>query len=446
MSCQVLANLLANAVKFTERGEVVVRVGLESAGSSNNTLPDHDCNAHAGCSGDEASGRPTSPTSACNAPGSGSGSSSESRSWSNRSASTSRPGGGSPAAEMIHFSVTDTGIGIGRAEADKLFQCFKQGSEAMSRRYGGTGLGLAISRRLTELMHGSIWIDSELGKGSTFHFTMRADWEGAQAAAEGDALGGPVLMPVTSWSSSAFCCDAAGPRASSAAQLDLDASFQSSTCFSASAAAERPSSSSQLMDSMQSMPSDVAAAELSSADSARQLPSPPSRHGASSSSASLSTLRDGFLSLSGRRVLIDVAHGATAMQLLQSCLQLGMAAEIGDSRVMHQTNEALAPKPTSTFEMAVVGMEHAAEAIRGTWKGRPVVVVGERSALPRNLHPLVVFLPLPVKHSRLATALLKSTVLLQWLPNGAKLPDDVMSHKLVQVGPPEGWLRASMMI
>ena len=123
------------------------------------------------------------------------------------------------------------------------------------------------------------------------------------------------------------------------------------------------------------------------------------------------------------------------MQLLQSCLQLGMGAEIGDSRIMQEAAAALASEPAPSFEMAVIGVERAAEAIRGAWKGRPLVVVGERSALPRNLHPLVVFLPLPAKHSRLATALLKSTVLLQWLPNGAKLPDDVMSHKLVQVGP-----------
>ena len=69
----------------------------------------------------------------------------------------SSPAGPSAApADRIHFSIRDTGIGISPAQAANLFECFKQGSEAMSRRYGGTGLGLAISRRLTELMHGEV--------------------------------------------------------------------------------------------------------------------------------------------------------------------------------------------------------------------------------------------------------------------------------------------------
>jgi signal transduction histidine kinase/ActR/RegA family two-component response regulator len=74
----------------------------------------------------------------------------------------------------IHFSVKDTGIGIAADKMDCLFQSFCQIDAATTRKYGGTGLGLAISKRLVELMGGRIWADSELGTGSTFHFTIRA--------------------------------------------------------------------------------------------------------------------------------------------------------------------------------------------------------------------------------------------------------------------------------
>jgi len=115
---QILVNLLSNAVKFTEEGEVVVSVSSE---------------------------RVSSP-----APGAAAG------------------------AHMLHFSVRDTGIGIPAERMDRLFQSFSQVDASTTRRYGGTGLGLAISRRLSEMMGGTMWIESELGQGSTFHFTIRA--------------------------------------------------------------------------------------------------------------------------------------------------------------------------------------------------------------------------------------------------------------------------------
>jgi signal transduction histidine kinase len=106
---QILANLLSNAVKFTITGEVDISVSSK------------------------------------NIPGSG---------------------------YEIHFAVRDTGIGIPEDKMGSLFQSFSQVDISTSRKYGGTGLGLAISKRLVELMSGRIWVESELGKGSIFHFTI----------------------------------------------------------------------------------------------------------------------------------------------------------------------------------------------------------------------------------------------------------------------------------
>ena len=108
---QVLVNLLSNAVKFTERGEIEVK-------ASASELPD--------------------------------------------------------GAYEISFSVRDTGIGMSQETIEMLFQPFSQGDASTSRKYGGTGLGLAISKRLVELMGGRIWVETEEGRGSTFHFTIRA--------------------------------------------------------------------------------------------------------------------------------------------------------------------------------------------------------------------------------------------------------------------------------
>jgi len=107
---QILVNLLSNAVKFTETGEVVVSV----------------------------TGR---------------------RLTENRH-------------HEVHFAVRDTGIGIPQERMDRLFQSFSQVDASTTRRYGGTGLGLAISKRLAEMMGGRMWVESEVGKGSTFHFTI----------------------------------------------------------------------------------------------------------------------------------------------------------------------------------------------------------------------------------------------------------------------------------
>lgn len=107
---QILLNLVGNAVKFTYSGEVVVRVELHSTDDS---------------------------------------------------------------TAGLHFLVKDTGIGIPRDKLKKIFHSFEQADTSTSRQYGGTGLGLTISTLLVEMMGGHIWVESQVDKGSTFHFIVR---------------------------------------------------------------------------------------------------------------------------------------------------------------------------------------------------------------------------------------------------------------------------------
>jgi PAS domain S-box-containing protein len=126
---QVLLNLAGNAVKFTERGEVVVEVKRLSTDDTDKA--------------EKKGGRPPS--------------------------SSSVPSVSS--VDTLLFSVRDTGIGIPKEKLGLIFQPFTQADGSTTRKYGGTGLGLTISQRLVELMGGRLWVESELGRGSTFYFT-----------------------------------------------------------------------------------------------------------------------------------------------------------------------------------------------------------------------------------------------------------------------------------
>ncbi|KJU82703.1 multi-sensor hybrid histidine kinase [Candidatus Magnetobacterium bavaricum] len=99
--------------------------------------------------------------------------------------------------DFIHFAITDTGIGIPVESQEGIFNAFTQADGSMTRRFGGTGLGTTISKQLVEMMAGHIWVESEPGKGSTFHFTVnmkRTDKDSQYPVAGIDGSGGSLLL------------------------------------------------------------------------------------------------------------------------------------------------------------------------------------------------------------------------------------------------------------
>lgn len=91
-----------------------------------------------------------------------------------------RHAGATEGGLMLEFTVSDTGIGIAEEKRKAIFEAFAQADMSTTRRYGGTGLGLSICKRLVNLMGGHIWVESEEGRGSEFHFTMKVLWNEAQ--------------------------------------------------------------------------------------------------------------------------------------------------------------------------------------------------------------------------------------------------------------------------
>ncbi|HET7213182.1 MAG TPA: ATP-binding protein, partial [Terriglobia bacterium] len=133
---QIVVNLVGNAIKFTDQGEVVLHIAKES--QAENEM-------------------------------------------------------------LLHFTVTDTGIGIPLDKQETIFAPFTQADSSATRRYGGTGLGLTISFQLTGLMGGRLWMESTEGKGSSFHFTIRcrpaiSEGENTDPPARANLHGLPVLV------------------------------------------------------------------------------------------------------------------------------------------------------------------------------------------------------------------------------------------------------------
>jgi two-component system, sensor histidine kinase and response regulator len=108
-----------------------------------------------------------------------------------------RHAGATEGGLMLEFTVSDTGIGIAEEKRKKIFEAFAQADMSTSRRYGGTGLGLSICERLVNLMGGRIWVESEEGRGSEFHFTMKVFWneEKEKLRLPADETRQPTIQP-----------------------------------------------------------------------------------------------------------------------------------------------------------------------------------------------------------------------------------------------------------
>ena len=150
---QVVVNLLANAIKFTNRGEVALEVSVDEASAQDAaaSVVRGLVNGPQDAAASVVRGLVESPQDAA--------------------ASVVRDLAESRDGVTLHFVVRDSGIGIPAEIREKIFEAFTQADNSTTREYGGTGLGLTISARLVESMGGRIWVESEPGEGSRFHFT-----------------------------------------------------------------------------------------------------------------------------------------------------------------------------------------------------------------------------------------------------------------------------------
>jgi len=106
---------------------------------------------------------------------------------------------------MLHFAVADTGIGIPAEKCAEIFSRFTQADSSTARRFGGSGLGLAIVARLVEAMGGRVWVESTIGRGSTFHFTVRME-KAAQERTTSDSAISELKTVGRSVAQSKDCC------------------------------------------------------------------------------------------------------------------------------------------------------------------------------------------------------------------------------------------------
>jgi PAS domain S-box-containing protein len=183
---QILVNLLGNAIKFTDRGEVVLAVRVKPS----NAVPT-EARVAAGTTSPFGAAPPAEPEARAPLPPARASFAPITAVQSGRMNSHSPLAEEGPRQPIeLLFSVTDTGIGIPQEAMDRLFHSFSQVDASTTRRFGGTGLGLAISWRLAELMGGTMWVQSEMGKGSTFSFTIRTEFVPARPR---PFLAGPKL-------------------------------------------------------------------------------------------------------------------------------------------------------------------------------------------------------------------------------------------------------------